>query len=57
MRAICEKYVPDKMILFEAGLEMRLERMAVYAIDIVSLKAKRKKCDSQNEEMKGQRME
>jgi len=57
MRAICEKYVPDKMILFEAALEMSLERMAVYAIEIDSIKAKRKKFDAQNEEMKWQRME
>lgn len=57
MRAVCEKYTPDKLAYFESALDFSLKRLAVFSIKIDSVTAKRKKFDMAGEEMKWQRME
>jgi hypothetical protein len=57
MRTICEKYTPDKMDYFAAALDFSLKRLAVFAISIDSITAKRKQFDAGGEEMKWQRLE
>ena len=55
MRAVCEKYTPDKMDFFDSALDFSLKRLAVFSISIDSITAKRKKFDADGEEMKWQR--
>ena len=57
MRAVCEKYTPDKMDFFDSALDFSLKRLAVFSISIDSITAKRKKFDADGEEMKWQRDE
>ena len=55
LRRICEKYTPTKMIYFKDALETSLDRVLVYAVDLDEMTGKRKKFDSQGEEMKWMR--
>ena len=57
MRLICEKYTPSKMHLFDLALRSGMKRTAIYRIETYKITAKRKKFDSQGEEMKWGRME
>lgn len=57
LRYICEKYTPTKMMYFREAIEMSKDRVLVYAVDIEEISGKRKKFDSQGEEMKWQREE
>lgn len=52
MRAICQKYTPDKMKYFETAIHAGLSRTNVYQIKIEKLTAKRKKYDDAGVEMK-----
>jgi nitroimidazol reductase NimA-like FMN-containing flavoprotein (pyridoxamine 5'-phosphate oxidase superfamily) len=58
MRLICEKYTPEKMKYFNAAIKSGLGRVNVYKVSIETGKitAKRKKYDSNGEEMKWGRM-
>lgn len=57
MRAICQKYAPSKMKYFQTAIEAGLSRTNVYKIEIAEVSSKRKKYDSQGQEMKWARME
>lgn len=57
MRAICQKYTPEKMEYFEAAIKAGLGRANVYKIEIGEITAKRKRYDAKGEEMKWGRME
>lgn len=57
LRLICEKYTPDKMILFDIGSEAGVDKVNIYAIGIEEITAKRKKFDSAGKEMKWMREE
>lgn len=56
MRAICEKYTPDKMKYFDVAINTGLNRTNVYRIKIKNITAKRKKYDDKGIEMKWGRM-
>ena len=56
MRLICEKYTPSKMPLFDLAIRSGMSRTVVYRIETQQITAKRKKFDSQGEEMKWGRM-
>ena len=55
LEAICEKYVPDMMDFFELALDTAYATTKVYAVDIETIKAKRKKFDENKEELKWQK--
>lgn len=57
MRLICEKYTPSKMFLFDLALHSGMSRTTVYRIEVDNITAKRKKFDTEGEEMKWGRME
>ncbi len=57
MEALCKKYTGDKMEFFPLALEAGLPRMNVYGIEIQEIYGKRKKLDSQGQELKWQREE
>ena len=57
MEAICQKYTPDKMDFFDQAMEVGGPRVQVYGIHIREIYGKRKKLDSQGEELKWQREE
>lgn len=52
LRLICEKYTPDKMAYFPLAIEASLNRTNVYKVLINEFSAKRKKYDTNGEEMK-----
>lgn len=52
LRLICEKYTPTKMAYFPIAVEAGLKRTNVYAIDIETITAKRKKYNAHGEELK-----
>lgn len=52
LRLICEKYAPTKMAYFPIAVEAGLKRTNVYAIDIETITAKRKKYNARGEELK-----
>lgn len=56
MRLICEKYTPSKMPLFDLAINAGMSRTAIYRIEMASITGKRKKFDSEGEEMKWGRM-
>lgn len=51
--ALCSKYCPDKMDLVPAAIRAGGSRAFIYGIDILELTAKRKKYDTEGNEMKG----
>lgn len=57
LRRICEKYTATKMEYFEEALELSLDHVLVYRVDIEKITGKRKKFDAQGEEMKWQRQD
>lgn len=57
MRAVCEKYTPDKMKYFGTAIQAGISRTNVYQVKIEELTAKRKKYDDAGVEMKWERME
>ncbi len=56
MRAVCEKYTPDKMKYFDTAIRAGLSRTNVYRVPIEDLSSKRKKYDDAGIEMKWARM-
>lgn len=52
MRVICNKYTPSKMKYFDMAIKAGLKRTNVYKIEIKNITAKRKKYDSQGNEIK-----
>lgn len=52
LRMICEKYTPDKMMLFDAAIQSGMDRTHIYRVFIDTVTAKRKKFDTLGEEMK-----
>lgn len=56
MAFICNKYTPSKMKYFEMAIKAGIKRANVYKIEIEKITAKRKKYDTQGEEMKDMRM-
>ena len=57
LRLVCEKYTPDKMVLFDIGSEAGVDKVNIYAIKIEEITAKRKKFDEAGKEMKWMREE
>ena len=57
MKLICEKYTPTKMDYFDMAIKAGLKRTNVYSIKIEEFTGKRKKYDTDGEEMKWGRME
>lgn len=58
LRAICERFLPQHMVAFDASIARSLSRTAVVRITLTEPPVgKRKQYDSQGEEMKWQRME
>ena len=57
LRKICEKYTPLNMKEFDNAIERSLSRTAVWEIEIESITGKRKKYDTNGNEMKFKRME
>lgn len=57
MKLICEKYTPDKMKYFDKAIKAGLNRTSVYRIEIEEITAKRKKYDTNGEEIKWGRVE
>jgi nitroimidazol reductase NimA-like FMN-containing flavoprotein (pyridoxamine 5'-phosphate oxidase superfamily) len=57
MRAICEKFTPDKMKYFDVAAARGLPQALIYRISMVEITAKRKKYDSAGLEMKYMRGE
>ena len=57
MRLICQKYTPTKMPFFEMAIASGFKLANAYQIEILEIKAKRKKYDKFGEEMKWGRME
>lgn len=56
MKLICEKFTSGKMQYFNVAVESGLNRVNVYKVPIEKITAKRKKYDSNGEEMKWGRM-
>lgn len=52
LQHICEKYTPDKMFLFDAAVQSGIKSTNIYKIVIDRLTAKRKKFDSERNEIK-----
>lgn len=57
LRLICEKYCPDNMVYFEDAASSSLKITCIIRVDIEDIKGKRKKYDSNKQEMKWGRME
>lgn len=57
MRAICIKFTPTKMKYFDLAVEAGLGGTNIYSVEIEDVTAKRKKYDSEREEMKFGRLE
>lgn len=57
LKLICEKYTPDKMEYFPIAIKAGLDKVNIYKIEISDITSKRKKYDTNNEEMKWGRME
>lgn len=57
MRAVCEKYTPNKMKYFNTAIRAGLSRTNVYQVKIDELTSKRKKYDDAGVEMKWARIE
>lgn len=57
MKHICEKYTPSKMSLFDMAIKSSMKKTNVYKVTIHKVTAKRKKFDSQGEEIKRGRLE
>lgn len=57
LRLLCEKYCPNNMQFFEVAVKSSLKVTCVIRIDIEDIKGKRKKYDSNKQEMKWGRME
>lgn len=57
LRLICEKYTPDKMKYFDLAIQSGMSSTNIYKVEIEKITAKRKKFDSNKEEMKWGRME
>ncbi|MDY0236475.1 MAG: pyridoxamine 5'-phosphate oxidase family protein [Gudongella sp.] len=55
LKLICEKYTPDKMELFDIGVEAGVDKVLIYGIKIEEITAKRKKFDESGKEMKWMR--
>ncbi len=53
LRVICQKFTPDKMAYFETAAIGALHITKVYEIEILSLTGKRKRFDTQGNELKG----
>lgn len=54
---ICNKYTPDKMDLFDMGVEPGVDSVLIYEIEMEEVTAKRKKFDAVGKEMKWMRGE
>lgn len=57
LRLLCEKYCPNNMQFFDVAAKSALKVTCVIRIDIEDIKGKRKKYDSNKQEMKWGRME
>lgn len=57
LRALCLKYIPERIAYADAAIDASRSRTAVYRIDIQDISAKRKRYDKEGKEMKWQRME
>ena len=57
LKLICLKYTPDKMAYFQHAINSRENYTRVYRITMDVVKAKRKKYDSDGNEMKWGRLE
>ena len=57
LRLICQRHTPSNMAGFDAAIEKSLDRTGVWKIKISSITGKRKKYDSDGNEMKFGRME
>ena len=57
LRLICEKYCPNNMVHFNDAIASSLKNTCIIRIDIENIKVKRKKYDSNKQEMKWGRME
>ena len=57
LRLLCEKYCPNNMQFFDEASNASLKNTCVIRIDIEEIKGKRKKYDSNKQEMKWGRME
>jgi len=52
MKVICNKFTPRKMVYFEAAAKDGLYRANVYKVEMEEVTAKRKKYDTQGNEIK-----
>ncbi|NLY72684.1 MAG: pyridoxamine 5'-phosphate oxidase family protein [Tissierellia bacterium] len=52
LRIIGEKYTPDMMEFIEIAVEISRDRVAIFAVEIEDIMAKRKMFDDEGEEMK-----
>ncbi len=52
LKLVCEKYTPEKMDFVDKAIELSGGKVAVFAVEIFDLKAKRKKFDEKGEEIK-----
>lgn len=57
LKLICRKYTPDKMTYFQHAIKSGEKYTRVYCITMDEVKAKRKKYDSEGNEMKWGRLE
>lgn len=57
LKLICRKYTPDKMAYFQQAIKSGEKYTRVYRITMDEVKAKRKKYDSEGNEMKWGRLE
>lgn len=57
LRALCTKYIPERIAYADAAIDASRSRTAVYRIAIEGISAKRKRYDKDGKEMKWQRME
>lgn len=57
LKLICQKYTPDKMLLFDIGAQSGVDKVNIYRIEIEEITGKRKKFDSLGKEMKWMRKE
>ncbi|MCI7148192.1 MAG: pyridoxamine 5'-phosphate oxidase family protein [Candidatus Fimisoma sp.] len=57
LELICRRHTPDNMSEFDSAISKSLDRTAVWKIEILRITGKRKKYDSNGEEMKFARME
>lgn len=57
LRKISQDFTPDMMEFFDEAVEMSLDKVLIYAVELYEIRGKRKKFDEKGEEMKWGRME